>query len=329
MSTTDVLKVSGDYKIIAKNGNITLDLNNGNQLGTVIIDGNLNVIGDSTAIQTIDTVIEDNILVLNSGELNNYITKGTSGILIARGNNDDLQYGASLLYNDNLTWNDSLDSYGGLFVLSAGQNGIRKLSALQLKGLRTDGNSLNVFGTENPFAVINVKGTVDYENQVIDDDDIPNKKYVDDRSLATVQNARQIKVGDAIMRGFAPTESPSSDFYALDHKIEAYLDTVPTVVFKLEGVTAQVQGVLISNNSISVTTSTNDLILDPPVDKSVKIDGSVQFLNVNAPSVLPSYTGFYSTSTIGGGGTGLYFVNTSTTDELTSRRRTILYSIIF
>jgi hypothetical protein len=37
----------------------------------------------------------------------------------------------------------------------------------------------------------------------------------------------------------------------------------------------------------------------------------------------------YSTATISGGGTGVYFINGNTQDELVSRRRSIIYGIIF
>jgi hypothetical protein len=59
------------------------------------------------------------------------------------------------------------------------------------------------------------------------------------------------------------------------------------------------------------------------------MNGNFRFQQTSAIASTASYTGIYSTSTVGGGGTGLYFVNTNNTDELVSRRRSIVYSIIF
>lgn len=60
----------------------------------------------------------------------------------------------------------------------------------QLGGdLDTNGQSIvttsnaDVVVNPNGTGVISVSGTTDYENNVTDDDDIPNKKYVDDRNI--------------------------------------------------------------------------------------------------------------------------------------------------
>lgn len=56
---------------------------------TITIDGNLVVSGTSTTVSSTDSLIEDNIIVLNSGEDGAGITLGSSGIEIERGSEDN------------------------------------------------------------------------------------------------------------------------------------------------------------------------------------------------------------------------------------------------
>ena len=72
------------------NSNITLDTDQ------VIIVGNLTVLGNTSQIETNNTVINDNIIMLNYGETGAGVTKGTAGIIIDRGS----------LANVTLQWNE-------------------------------------------------------------------------------------------------------------------------------------------------------------------------------------------------------------------------------
>lgn len=67
----------------------------------VIITGNLTVQGSQTAIQTTNTSLKDNIIVLNDGELGSGVTLGTAGVLINRG----------LSANVVLRWNETVDRW--------------------------------------------------------------------------------------------------------------------------------------------------------------------------------------------------------------------------
>ena len=67
----------------------------------VIITGNLTVQGSQTAIQTTNTSLKDNIIVLNDGEVGAGVTLGTAGIAVARGS----------LANVALRWNESTDKW--------------------------------------------------------------------------------------------------------------------------------------------------------------------------------------------------------------------------
>lgn len=67
----------------------------------VIITGNLTVQGSQTAIETTNTTLKDNIIVLNDGEVGAGVTLGTAGIAVARGS----------LANVAIRWNETLDRW--------------------------------------------------------------------------------------------------------------------------------------------------------------------------------------------------------------------------
>jgi hypothetical protein len=177
--SANVIKVNGDYKVkAAQGGTISLDAGS---TGNVAITGSLTVTGDTilnytTSFVTQNTEIQDNIIVLNRGEQSNQIRLGEAGIKIDRGTN---AYGdAYLTFIEGIDWIDSAGVMKtGLFSFRTEQAG---LCAIQTVTINTDGNDL-VINTGSAGATMSVRGTVDYENNVTDDDDIPNKKYVDNK----------------------------------------------------------------------------------------------------------------------------------------------------
>jgi hypothetical protein len=66
-------RVTGDYNIYADN---------------TIINGNLTVVGIQTSVESVDTVIKDRIVTLNSGETGEGVTLTYSGIEVDRGSLD-------------------------------------------------------------------------------------------------------------------------------------------------------------------------------------------------------------------------------------------------
>jgi len=63
---------------------------------TIIIDGNLTVSGSTTSVETTNSTITDNTIVLNEGETGTGITAGTSGIEVDRGTENS----ATFLFNE-------------------------------------------------------------------------------------------------------------------------------------------------------------------------------------------------------------------------------------
>lgn len=328
MAANEILRVPGNYTIQSKNGQITLDTT------AVQINGNLTVIGTQTNIQTTNSTIKDNLIVLNSGETNanpfGQVTLGTAGIKIARGNNDDDNLAAFFIYDDSFTFSPSwIDvTSTGTWKLYSGNNTIGQF--FQTGGFTVPQaiNTLTIFGSYNPYGVISVQGTIDYENQVLHDDHIPNKKYVDSLSAST-EFAKKLIVGFSAVELNDNTVSTSSVYYSATPKLKATLGTNTNIVFQLQGTAAQFYGVTITDNTISSRNTNTDVIISPNGSGIVQLEGPLRIEKSTAITSTASFTGIYSTSTVGGGGTGLYFVNTANTDELVSRRRSIIYGIIF
>lgn len=166
------LQVNGDYNIKAGSGaKITLDTGPAISGGSVLITGNLVVQGETVSVEATNLNLTDNIIILNSGEEGNGVTLGYSGIEIDRGSLAQ----AALLYDESAdTWLIANNSSPGPFNYDESNLRIRRLYT----NPSTDGGDLTLIGSGT--GVVKVSGTTAYEENVTDDDDIPNKKYVDD-----------------------------------------------------------------------------------------------------------------------------------------------------
>lgn len=165
-----VLQTNCDYKIKTQvDGRITLDTNE------VLVTGNLRVEGDYVTVNVTNLDIEDNIITLNKGESGDGVTEGYAGIQIDRGFSDDSTRNSypTFWYDESAgTW-EIVTTAGGLVSYLESNLKLRKI----LTNAFVDGGDLTLIGSG--IGVISVAGTVNYENQVTQDDDVPNKRYVD------------------------------------------------------------------------------------------------------------------------------------------------------
>jgi hypothetical protein len=172
------LRVNGDYNIRAGDGaKITLDTGPVASGGSVRVTGNLVVEGDTFNISTTNLTIEDNIISLNTGEVGPGVSLVYSGIEIERGNTSSItpQNNASFLYDESTdSWILAHGSAPGPFNFDSSSLRLKQL----LTNSTTDSGDLTLIGTGT--GVAKVIGTTNYEDQVTHDDDLPNKKYVDD-----------------------------------------------------------------------------------------------------------------------------------------------------
>jgi len=111
MSSTK--RVSGDYNIYADN---------------TIVNGKLTVMGTQSSIESVDTVIKDRVIVLNSGELGAGVTGNYAGLDVDRGSSPNVGFRWSepdvawQVTIDGTTWQDVLTGTGGS-VSAAGAEG--------------------------------------------------------------------------------------------------------------------------------------------------------------------------------------------------------------
>ena len=326
---------NGDYKVsVQPGGTITLDT--GEASGQVVITGDLVVEGDTTTVNTANLLVEDNIILLNKGETSAGISLDTAGIQIDRGTFPD----AYLLFDENISYTVPIDipdiggsSINGAFVLKDNDGNLR---ALRTNVINTSGGNLNLIGSST--GIVNVSGTVNYEARVLDDDDIPNKKYVDD-ALSTL--------GDNVsVTGLADFDTEisirdSSRAEINDSRIRFTIDSVDVAQF--DNNRAILQGIVITDTTIEVKnpsplqaidyTATDMIIKHPDSSSAVVIDTTLGLKPILSELVFPDVPTegariYSSTESIGG--TGIYFVNEEgTRDEMVSRSRAILYGIIF
>ena len=369
--TVDVLRLPGDYKIVTQTtssggstgGNITLDVGSrsGGSVGTVYVNGNLVVYGTQTNLVTVDSNITDRTITLNAGEVSNAILGGitgsagnqTSGLKISRGKlgADNDQFAAFFEWNDAASWQGTgaISKVQGLWEFRIGRSGNPRYSGIKINAIRIDENSastngsgvgqgarLSVFGSDNPTGVISVSGTNNYESRVTDDDDIPNKKYVDDLLLTANYVTNKILVGNSyVTLQDQYNDGVASEVVAVlnGNPSERLNITTGTVVMRLTESTAQFQGVQFTGNQIDSVGADQDLYLTANGVGQIKLRRPLILSNVGSPSPGIGETGLYIGAP-GGGGTGVYYkskdgVGQTTGDEFMSRKRALVYSIIF
>tara|TARA_B110000503_G_scaffold142007_1_gene237385 strand:+ start:1479 stop:2543 length:1065 start_codon:yes stop_codon:yes gene_type:complete len=179
------LQVNGDYNIKAGEGaKIVLDTGPAATGGRVVITGNLVVQGETLAVEATNLNITDNVITLNTGEDGPGVTLDYSGIEIDRGDTTSVnpstepQNNASFLWDEiNNTWILAHGTAPGPFNYTFSRVRLKEI----LTSSTTDTGDLTLIGTGT--GVVKVFGTTNYEDQVTADDDLPNKKYVDDAIL--------------------------------------------------------------------------------------------------------------------------------------------------
>jgi hypothetical protein len=171
------------------------------------------------------------------------------------------------------------------------------------------------YRNEGPdLATSSATGTV-RPNPVKNDDAIPNIRAIVDYTNRRVFSTNKIQEGDTKVQVFDTNQTGLGE-------IVFDVDAFPRVVVNNSGLTAD--NIRLESNSIS-NISTNVLLLDSVLN----LKNAPVSYNPSQESN-PGYVKFYSKNEVGGGGTGLYFVNTQgTNDELISKRRAIVYSLIF
>jgi hypothetical protein len=341
------LRVNGDYNIKTEEGaRITLDT--GPNVGSVRVTGDLVVEGSTVIIEATNLDIEDNIIVLNKGETGAGVTLDYSGIEIDRGTLGE----ASLIWNENIAipaGSSSSNAGGWQFV--SGTGGVYSFSdsRLKLKEIltesTTDSGDLLLIGQGT--GVVKVIGTDNYENQVTHDDDVPNKKYVDDTiqnnpTFQVVSDNSRVTVSDkerlpniAAQPGSLAYLTATTGFStggesAVSVIVDAALNTQfypnRTEMFSLEFTGSEITTKSgITNQNINVRTQGTGKL---QTNYAVQLDSIA-----GTPAYVTDATVLYS-ATPSVGTTGVWYVNPSAearlrSGELINKNKALVFSMIF
>jgi hypothetical protein len=341
------LRVNGDYNIKTEEGaRITLDTGPG--VGSVLVTGDLLVEGTTVYVAATNLDIEDNIIVLNKGETGAGVTLDYSGIQIDRGTLG----AASLIWNENITiptGSTGTNAGGWQFVNgAAGSYGFGD-SRLKLKEIITDasidGGDLLLIGQST--GVIKVIGTDNYENQVTHDDDVPNKKYVDD----SIQNNPTFQVVADNSRVIVSDKDRLPNIAATGGSLAFLTATTGYSTYGESGVSVIVDGELntqfytnrtvikqleFSGTEITTENSLTNVNISLRTQGTGKIQTNyaLQIDNIaGTPAYVTDATLIYSASP-SIGTTGLFYVNPSSearlrSGELINKNKALVFSMIF
>jgi hypothetical protein len=343
------LRVNGDYNIKTEEGaRITLDT--GPNVGSVRVTGDLVVEGATVVIAATNLDIEDNIIVLNKGETGAGVTLDYSGIEIDRGTLGE----ASLIWNENIpvpAGNTSPGATAGGWQFVSGSDGVYSFSdsRLKLKEIltesTTDFGDLLLIGQGT--GVVKVIGTDTYEAQVTHDDDIPNKKYVDDAiqnnpTFQVVSDNSRVTVSDkerlpnigsqpgSLAYLTATTGFSTGGESAVSVIVDAALNTQfypnRTEMFSLEFTGSEITTKSgITNQNINVRTQGTGKL---QTNYAVQLDSIA-----GTPAYVTDATLLYS-ATPSIGTTGVWYVNSTAearlqSGELINKNKALVFSMIF
>lgn len=343
MASSKIANLGVDlYKIVLNEDGI-FDIDIGGTNGTVNINGNLNVTGSTTTVGSSDLVVTDNTITVNNGESGAGVSLDTAGIIIDRG----LFSNAELLYteSEDTYINGTIQPNDGAFVFARADG--TPIGIYTSSIIAGDGNDLNLLPGQT-VGVVSVTGTTDYEKQVFpytgsnitpnpsssnrlsapfDPDIIPNIQSVIDY----VKNYHEYNWQNAIK---APTPDGNTEVKVFDteagdptSRADVIIDGLTVAQFF--GIQTNIEEIKIVDSSIAPLNINGDLTLQADGTGSVKIPDPLLLTKDTDPSAPIDGIKLYS-KTEADGGTGLFFINENNTqDEIISRNKALLYSIIF
>jgi hypothetical protein len=336
-----VVQVNGDYTIKASAGG-TIRLDTGSNVGFVRVTGSLLIDGDTLTVSAENLNIKDNIIVLNLGETGAGVTLEYSGIQIDRGSLTP----ASILFDEGAdSWFIAEGTPESSFNYTNSNLRLRRIST----DSDTDSGDLTLIGFGT--GVVKVLGTTDYEQQVTADDDIPNKKYVDDAIISTpsfqiVRSNTRVTVFDTASpfdSGVFPigpyVTNPNQDQIAVivnNRRVALFTEEEFSLrglsIFPEDNKGSDIFGGAASQAVTIQARDTNSGIrLETNGTGKVEISYALQFNSVDlgiAPAVVTDTTVIYN-GPIAAGTSGLYAVNNNYRDELVLKSRALLFSMIF
>jgi len=334
---SQVVQTNGNYTIKAITGGV-IRLDTGDSVGEVRVTGNLIVDGTTVTVEAENLEIKDNVIILNVGEASNGVSLQYSGIEIDRGANGPVvNPKASFLFNE------ATDTFEISKRDAAGISNFAD-SGLKVRYIRTDpgidGGDLTLIGAG--AGLVKITGTTDYLNEILltmanpanppastvtptlADDVLANVKYV---NYAVINNPAyllrdddtRVIAADSAIHAADFGGGPSRILMQVDGNIRATLFDNNFTLFGIE----------LSDRKISAKNTNDDLILDANGTGKIVIDSPIQMgVQISTPSSVSGNNILYA-SAPGTGDSGIYFVNSTDSSELTNKNRALLWSMLF
>jgi hypothetical protein len=341
-----VVQTNGDYTIKTKDSG-TILLDTGDNVGRVRVTGNLVVSGDTLTVAAENLNVKDNIIELNVEDPGPGVTLGYSGIQINRGSLTP----ASLVLDDT-----NVNDPTWIFALGTPGSYSYNSSSIRLRSIKTDPNTDDGDLTIDFFnkGVLKITGVADYHLKISDINDIPNKKYVDDSiinnpSFQSIADDTRLAVVD---KDITPGDPGSPSFFqaittistsnrsAINLIIDANLNSqfYENRIFILGGLGSgglefdgqnfeiRTEATSPQNQDIFVKTNAGD----PLGTGKLRTNYAIQVDHISAnPAYVVNSTVIYGKSP-SIGTTGLFFTNsTNSAEELISKNRALLFSMLF
>jgi hypothetical protein len=315
---TQVIRTNGDYKIQATNtGSITLDSTE------VVVTGNLTVEGTRTDVNVNNLYIEDNIINVNNGESPTHsgITLIYAGLEINRGSANNV----AVLYNETSSAWEFVEN------TTAGYDGTN--STIKVRSIITDATissgDLALIGDHiGVITVPTIQAPNDYTTQILNrgrDDDIPNKGYVD---YAIANRDPQPSLGSDDTTIVARDKDVLNDAVSVS-SIQLTVDGQENIYLYADR--SVLHDFTISGNTLEITETNINLQLTTNGHGAVELNYGLQLnqiLTANEPDPVVDTTIMYS-KTPGEADSGIYFVNDSKRDELISKNKALVFSMLF
>ena len=96
----------------------------------------------------------------------------------------------------------------------------------------------------------------------------------------------------------------------------------------VEDITPQLGGALDVNGQTITSASNGEIVMDPNGTGQLKINHAISLHNESDPSATADYNKLYA-KTPSEGGSGVFFVNSTTSDELVSKTKAMVFALIF
>lgn len=339
------------YKLKINDGGV-IEFNTGG--GSFSIDGDLTVSGSATFATKEDLLVSDNTITLNDGESGPGVTLQESGIIIDRGS-DELDI--NLFFDETI---DFLNPISGTRDPGAFRFNINNPNK-DLVGIYT--NSIQVQDNEDLYlvnqgtGVVSVTGTVDYEKQIWSydiNDEIEFDENEEDKlalnsnlgkgdidTLVNVQGLRDyvkavnrlnFQTGISSPSNFGSTKVQTFSTESGDPVSRVQISVDSDLVAQFEPSLSFIgflsfSGSTFNNsdpsNPLVINSSSESIVLSQPT--TIERPDSVPNAPLSPINGVTLYAGDEQD-----GGTGLFFVNDiGTTDEMISKSKALLYSILF